>query len=118
MISSQFKPFPYSLDNKIDNESQNGIMTAHATFAETLSKINDVLDKFNQLNINISALDNRITKLDRQISEIGTQSNLTQLESKLLKLTSDVRSEINEFKKQLYGYVDNITWSNKYKNNS
>ena len=117
LISSQFKPFPYSLDNKINNESQNGIMTAYPTFAEILSKINDVLDKFNQINVNISALDNRITKLDRQINEIGTQSNFTKLESKLLKLTSDVRSEVNEFKKQLYGYVDNITWSNKYKNN-
>lgn len=118
LISSQFKPFPYSLDKKIDNESQNNIMTAHATFAETLSRINDVLDKFNQININISALDNRITKLDRQINEIGTQSNFTKLESKLLKLSSDVKDEINEFKKQLYGYVDNITWSNKYKNNN
>lgn len=118
LISSQFKPFPYSLEKKISNESQEGIMTAHATFAETLSKINEVLDKFNQINVNISALDNRITKIDRQLNEIGTQANYTKLENKLLKLTSDVRNEINEFKKQLYGYVDNITWSNKYKYNS
>lgn len=118
LISSQFKPFPYSLDKKIDNNSQEGLMTAHATFAETLSKINDVLDKFNQITVSINALDNRITKIDKQINEIGTQANYTKLENKLLKLTTDVKSEINEFKKQLYGYVDNITWSNKYKYNS
>ena len=67
LISSQFKPFPYSLDNKFNNESQNGIMTAYPTFAETLSKINDVLDRFSTMNMQMLEINNRITKLEQQI---------------------------------------------------
>ena len=118
LISSQFKPFPYSLDKKISNESQNGIMTAYPTFAETLSKINDVLDKFTTLNSQILNLNNKVTSLEHQINEISTVNNISKLDDKILKLTNNVKDEINEFKKQLYGYIDNITWSNKYKNNN
>ena len=40
------------------------------------------------------------------------------MEKKFLILSTDVKDQINDFKKQLYGYVDNITWSSKYKNNN
>jgi len=118
LIASQFKPFPYSLDKKISNESQNGIMTAYPTFAETLSKINDVLDKFSTLNSQILNINNKVTLLEHQINEISTVNNISKLDYKILHLTNNVKDEINEFKKQLYGYIDNITWSNKYKNNN
>lgn len=118
LISSQFKPFPYSFNNKVDNESQNGNMIAYQTFAETLSKINDVLDKFSKMNTIIQGLDNRLITLERQIKEIGTSANLSRIDDKLLQLNTYVKDEINEFKKQLNGYVDNITWSSRYKNNN
>jgi hypothetical protein len=118
LISSQFKPFPYSLDKTVENNSQAGIIHAYPTFAEILTKINDSLDKFNELNIAISSINNELNLLKRQINEIGTTNNYSNLESNILKLKSDVKDEISEFKKQLYSYVDNITWSSKYKNNN
>lgn len=118
LISSQFKPFPYSLDNKFNNESQNGIMYAYPTFAETLSKINDVLDKFSKMNTQILELSNRIAALEKVSEEKSTVINISKLDSKIIQLTSSFKNEMNEFKQQLYGYIDNITWSNKYKNNN
>jgi hypothetical protein len=93
-------------------------MNSFNTFAETLSKVNDVLDKFNEMNINIASLENKILSLEKQIKEIGTTATITDMEKKFLILSTDVKDQINDFKKQLYGYVDNITWSSKYKNNN
>ena len=118
LIGSQFKPFPYSLKYQKENDINKSALHAYPTFAETLSKINDVLDNFNKVNINISKLDDRITSIERQLKQIGTSSNISQLESKMLSLNSYIKEELNDFKKQLYGYVDNITWSSKYKNNN
>lgn len=118
LIASQFKPFPYTLKYQKENDSKNSVMTSFNTFAETLSKINDVLDKFNEMNINISSLENKILSLEKQIKEIGTNATIADLDKRFLELNKDVKDQINEFKKQLYGYVDNITWSSKYKNNN
>ncbi len=116
LISSQFKPFPYSLNKKIYNESQSGIMPAYPTFAETLSKINTVLDKFNTINSNINKMNERIDLLEQRINKIGTTDGYSKLENTMLQFTIDIKNEISEFKKQMYGYIDNITWSSNYNN--
>lgn len=118
LIASQFKPFPYTLKYQKENDAKNTVMNSFNTFAETLSKVNDVLDKFNEMNINIASLENKILSLEKQIKEIGTTATITDMERKFLILSTDVKDQINDFKKQLYGYVDNITWSSKYKNNN
>lgn len=118
LIASQFKPFPYTLKYQKENDTKNTVMNSFNTFAETLSKVNDVLDKFNEMNINIASLENKILSLEKQIKEIGTTATITDMEKKFLILSTDVKDQINDFKKQLYGYVDNITWSSKYKNNN
>lgn len=118
LIASQFKPFPYTLKYQKENDTKNTVMNSFNTFAETLSKVNDVLDKFNEMNINIASLENKILSLEKQIKEIGTTATITDMEKKFLILSTDVKDQMNDFKKQLYGYVDNITWSSKYKNNN
>ena len=118
LIASQFKPFPYTLKYQKENDAKNTVMNSFNTFAETLSKVNDVLDKFNEMNINIASLENKILSLEKQIKEIGTTATIIDMEKKFLILSTDVKDQINDFKKQLYGYVDNITWSSKYKNNN
>jgi len=118
LIASQFKPFPYTLKYQKENDAKNTVMNSFNTFAETLSKVNDVLDKFNEMNINIASLENKILSLEKQIKEIGTTATIADIEKKFLILSTDVKDQINDFKKQLYGYVDNITWSSKYKNNN
>lgn len=118
LIASQFKPFPYSLKYQKENDMVNSTGHAYSTFSETLTKINEVLDTFNKININISKLDSRISSIERQLKEIGTSSTISRMESQLLNLNSYVKNEILDLKKEMYGYIDNITWSSKYKNNN
>ena len=118
LIGTQFKPFPYSLSYQKEKGINNSSLHAYPTFAETLSKINDVLDNFNKINATIGKLEERITSIDNKIKQIGTSSTISQLDDKMINLKIDVRNEINEFKKQLYGYIDNTTWSSNYKNNN
>ena len=101
-----------------ENDISNSTGHAYSTFSETLTKINEVLDTFNKININISKLDSRISSIERQLKEIGTSSTISRMESQLLNLNSYVKNEILNLKKEMYGYIDNITWSSKYKNNN
>ena len=118
LIGSQFKPFPYSLRYEKENATKESILHSYATFAETLTKINDVLDSFNQINLNINKLDERISSLERQIKDIGTNSDISNMKTYMFNVYKDTKSEIDSFKQQLHGYIDNITWSSKSKNNN
>ena len=118
LIASQFKPFPYSLKYEKENDILKSSGQAYATFAETLTKMNDVLDKFNSINVNITRLDNKINSIERKLKEIGISSTVSKLETQLLNLENSVKNDISDLKKEMYGYIDNITWSSKYKNNN
>ena len=115
LISSQFKPFPYSTiakQNATSNNSESGsIMNSFSTFSVVLSKMNDVLDNFNKLNNNLTSLNNRITVIEKQLKNIGTIENIQKIDERVVKIESSVNSQIDEFKKQMYGYLNNLKWS-------
>lgn len=118
LIGSQFKPFPYSLKYEKENGINDSILHSYATFAETLTKINDTLDAFNKINTTITKLDSRISSLEKQIKEIGTNSDISSMKTYMFNIYKDTKNEIDTFKQLLHGYVDNITWSSKSKNNN
>ena len=115
LISSQFKPFPYSSikkENATSNNSESGsIMNSFSTFSEVLSKMNDVLDNFNKLNNNLTSLNNRIALVEKQLKNIGTVENIQKIDEKVVQLESSVNTQLDEFKKQMYGYLNNLKWS-------
>lgn len=116
LISTQFKPFPYSTSIQKTNDSNNdnancNIWKSYATFAETLTKINDVLDKFNEINENLVILTNRINDIEKNVKDIGTTANINKLNEKVVEVESSVNSKINDFKNQISGYLNLIKWS-------
>ena len=117
LISTQFKPFPYSTKyekiNSTSNNESDSIGNSFATFAETLSKTNDVLNKFSELNDNISKLNSRLNLLEKKINDIGTVSNIQDINEKFQKMESSVKSQIDQFKNQIAGYLNLIKWSGK-----
>lgn len=115
LISSQFKPFPYSTLKKENATSNNpdsqSIANSFSTFAEVLSKMNEVLDNFNKINIDLSNLDQRIKSIEKNLNNIGTVSNINKLDEKVVQIESSVNERIEDFTKKLYGYLNNLKWS-------
>lgn len=103
LISSQFKPFPYSGKLNKDESSSESILHAYSTFAEVLSKMNNILDMFNNLNNNMQTLTNRIEMLEKKT---GT-ANINELE------TYNIKQEMEDFKNTIYSYVRNLVWTTK-----
>lgn len=111
LISTQFKPFPYSTKLTKDNEVQNSIGNSYATFAEVLSKMNLILDKFNYYNDQIVKLNNAVDDINTQLKNIGTTANIQKINEAVLGIESSVNNQINGFKQQLYGYLQNLKWT-------
>ena len=110
LISSQFKPFPYS--NKLaETNGSKSMLDAHATYAEVLSKINNLLDEFNSFNVHINNLENKIAVMESNIKNIATDNNISDINEKLLSTEQRVLDELDDMKRKFYGYINNITWS-------
>ena len=115
LISSQFKPFPYSTYKKENATSNNpdsqSIANSFSTFAEVLSKMNEVLDNFNKININLADLQNRISSIEKNLNNIGTIENIQKIDEKVVDIEIMVNNKIEDFTKKMYGYLNNLKWS-------
>ena len=114
LISSQFKPFPYSNNLVEENYSKDSILHAHATYAEILSKFNNLIDVFSLLNNAINSLDNRVQALENTLENIGVidaNNQISKYEKKLIDTELRVANEISDLKEKIYGYIENIRWS-------
>lgn len=115
LISSQFKPFPYSTDYKkqngtSNNGESNSIANSFSTFAEVLSKMNNVLDRFNEINVSLTNLNNRIESIEKKFNSLGTIENIQKIDEKVVQIESSVNNQINTFKQYMYEYLENIKW--------
>lgn len=110
LISSQFKPFPYS--NKLaETNNSKSMLDAHATYAQVLSKINNLLDEFNETNIRINQLEEKVLLMNRNLANIATANNISDINEKLLSTEKRVLDELDDMKRKFYGYINNVTWS-------
>ena len=106
LISSQFKPFPYS--NSINKDIKlSSKLNEFSTFAEVLTKINNVLDQFTSINNQLNSLSQKINKLESNIKEISTEENINNLHTRINTLSSDTNNKFEEINKKLV----NIKWS-------
>ena len=115
LISSQFKPFPYSNQLIEENYSKESILHAHATYAEILSKLNNFMDSFSTLNNGLNSLANRVERIEELLKDADIKdtvnSNISKFESELIDTKNEVKNDINNLKETIYGYIDNIRWS-------
>lgn len=109
LISTQFKPFPYSTKyyNDIEN-SDKGIN--FATFTQVLSRMNDILDKFEESNKRISSLENRLQEIQTVINNLGTNKSIDNVKKTIASFENDIKTEISEFKEEVKETLDNIKW--------
>lgn len=96
VLSSQFKPFPYSKSNpnEIDDAAK---ADAYQTFSQILVRQNEILDKINVLSNTILSLNNRISDIEGNIKSIGTSYNIDGIHLTLLQMQNDI-NELNQNK--------------------
>lgn len=108
VISSQFKPFPYS--DTIPTEvadSRNG--DAFATYAQVLCRQNDMLNEFNTLSIQIKELMSKVANLEN----IVTKLNLSGATSSLEQEIADLNIRLNNYMTETNTKIENsiLRWS-------
>ena len=109
LISTQFKPFPYSTKYEIDAlNSDKG--AAFATFSQVLLRLNNVLDKFDKLNSRMATIETRIDNVQTIINNMSTVHSLDTLNNKMNTLSNDLNNEMSEFKEEIKGIIDNLKW--------
>ena len=94
LLSSQFKPFPYSdkSPNEIDDSSKTD---AFMTFSQILTRQNKIIDKFNDLSKQVLELNNKLNGVIGNLKSLGTTSNIDGLHLEIVEL----QKQINELKK-------------------
>lgn len=109
LISTQFKPFPYSTKYSNDTESSDKGVN-FATFTQVLSRMNNILDKFEESNKRISSLENRLQEIQTVINNLGTNKSIDNVKKTIASFENDIKTEISEFKEEVKETLDNIKW--------
>ena len=110
VISSQFKPFPYSkMQVNQTNDASNS--NAFPTFAMVLSKQNEILEKFNYLEGVILSQQEQINSIQSQIKNTVLESNIDSIKKNFMKYQYDMTEKFNKLKQTVSEYMDNIRWN-------
>lgn len=109
VISSQFKPFPYS-DSMPDDFTTNSIANSFATFAEVLSRQNEILDAMKNMSYQFNYMHNRITNLEGQMKQLGTSYNIDGIHSELIDYERTMNDRFETFRQDINSYVANFKW--------
>ena len=102
LLSSQFKPFPYSdkSPNEIDDSST---ADAFMTFSQILTRQNKLIDKFNNLSKQVLDLNNKLNDVIGDLKSLGTVNNVDGLHLEIVELQKQIneqQKQINELKKK------------------
>ena len=109
LISTQFKPFPYSTKYEIDaTNTDKG--AAFATFSQVLLRLNNVMNKFEETNNRISDLETRLHTIQTLLNNVSSVQSLDNLNKKINLLSNDIHNEVNEFKEEVKTAIENIKW--------
>lgn len=108
-ISSQFKPFPYSMNmpNEIYTNSQAG---AYATFAQTLALQSEMINKFNDMMTQFEMLNTHIKSMESQLANIGTSYNIDNIHREFNNYEISMNNKFNALKTDLLTYLNNFKW--------
>jgi len=109
-ISSQFKPFPYSNHMHDETNKLENITNAYATFAEVLTKQNEVINEFNRINATLNAIQDDLKTLKVNVNNIGTIHNIDMLHNEIINNEKLQEEKFNAFKKEILDIISNITW--------
>jgi len=110
LISSQFKPFPYShkMSNIIDDTT---VANAFPTFAMVLSRQNTILDEFSKLSAIINEQRKEIQNLQLQLNSKATELNIDKIKREFINFEYEMTDKYNKLEQKVKKYMENIQWN-------
>lgn len=106
LLSSQFKPFPYS--QKIPTDiTQDSTKESYATYAQILIRQNKLLDILEKLENNIVKLNKRIDAFETRLNSSNTTYTFDNMQREMINFQNHVETSQNAFKNEIYSYIAN-----------
>lgn len=90
LLSSQFKPFPYSKKSPTDIDD-SAKADAFITFSQILTKQNKLLDKFESLSNQIKVLNDRLNNVISNTTSICSTNNIDKLQLDINNLQKQIK---------------------------
>ena len=88
----------------------NSSSNAFATFAQILSRQNEMIDTFNDLKYQFSYLANRLANIEVQMNQIGTSYNIDQVQNEMINFEVSTKKEFENFKEEILSYIASLKW--------
>ena len=109
VISSQFKPFPYS-NNMPSDMQTNATTNAFTTFSQVLASQAEMVKTFNKLTQSFEAINQRMTNIEFQLANIGTSYNIDSIHKEMIDYEIEMNNNYNTFKDTIISYIDGLRW--------
>lgn len=110
VIGSQFKPFPYSKEMP-DEITSSAKADAFMTFAEILTRQNEMIDKMGKLFDMMNSMNSRLNDIESNIMTVPTGNNLDSLRHDMINLEQYINGQLSDIRNTLNEY--NLVWVNR-----
>lgn len=109
-LASQFKPFPASsmVPSEISTDSKKD---AFMTFAQILTKQNELITSMSDSLKTIATLSDRLAKVESAVSSVLTTSNIDDFTKRYVDFTNTINSKIEELQNTISDLE--LKWVNK-----
>ena len=91
VLSSQFKPFPYS-KSEVTEIDESSKIDAYQTFSQILVRQNAIMDKMNELSEQLIQLSNRVADVEGNLKSYGTSYNIDGLHLEIEELKRSLKT--------------------------
>lgn len=109
-LSSQFKPFPKSTYMP-DEITQDAKKEAFLTFAQILSRQNQILDKFSDMSKMINGLSDRVSSLESSIGAVLTSYNIDNFRTDIMDFKNSITYQVSYLESTIEGLE--LRWVNR-----
>lgn len=115
VLSSQFKPFPYSEQLTADGtEGIQGIAYtegAYVTFAQVLARQNEMIHNFSQLSAQIANLSSKIEQVDAKINQMSTSYAIDGIHKEMILFKNQITNLLEQYN---INNDTNLKWNSKF----
>lgn len=99
-LSSQFKPFPYS-HYMPDEITETSKLDAFMTFAQILTRQNEMMDSLTLMMDQIADISNRLNIVESNLGSSGTSNNLDGMKQEIVNMNNYLNNQLTEIRNEI-----------------